>query len=249
MEEPPYSYYKSETQDSTQFLDILLNRIKDVGEIIVYEQESHFRGTFLGKELPLGITLVTPREKQTTASDGSTIEVKLHQDMSILDDAPPYTFLMGIQEHPKKDVYTYIVSNQDLYDRLSPDVQKCLQEPKFTQNKPTSYSNETEFVPFDRPLLVMDKEKGPIFKLRSTDSDEIQPVDEFAQNCYNELKKQRDYVAEHLSKKFVLKKGEILVIDNHRTIHTRDIFKAYYDGTDRIILRTYVSDCNKLVDK
>ena len=119
MDELHYRYYQSENQDETQFLDILLNRINDFGEIIVYEQEAHFRGIFLDNELPKGITLVTPRKNQTTASDGSTIEVKLHQDMSILDDAPPYTFLMGIQEHPVKPVYTTIVSNHVLYDLLS----------------------------------------------------------------------------------------------------------------------------------
>jgi hypothetical protein len=243
MENQPFGYYRSENQDETQFLDILLNRINDVGEIIVYEQESHFGGTFLGTELPKGITLVTPREKQTTASDGSTIEVKLHQDMSILDDAPPYTFLMGIQEHPVKPVYTTIVPNQDLYDLLSEDARECLQKPVFKQNKPTSYSKDIHFEPRLRPLLVMDKEKGPIFKLRPTDSDEIQPQGDEAKRCYEELKTKRDYAAEHSKYKVELKKGDILVIYNHLTTHTRDVFEAYYNGTDRIILRTYVSDC------
>ena len=238
-----YDYYPSLTQDSTQFINILQERIKAVGEIIVYEQESHFRGTFLEKDLPLGITLVTPRRNQTTASDGSTIEVKLHQDMSILDDAPLYTFLMGIQNHPKKPVYTTIVSNKVLYDSLSEDARECLQKPIFKQNKPTSYSNDIHFEPRFRPLLVMDKEKGPIFKLRPIDSEEIQPQGDEAIRCYEELKTKRDYAAEHSTWKFELKKGDILLIYNHLTIHTRDSFEANYDDTDRKILRVYVSDC------
>jgi len=247
MDELHYRYYKSENQDETQFLDILLNRINDFGEIIVYEQEAHFQGNFLDNELPKGITLVTPRKNQTTASDGSTIEVKLHQDMSILDDAPPYTFLMGIQEHPVKPVYTTIVPNHVLYDLLSEDVRECLQKPLFKQNKPTSYSKDIHFEPRLRPLLVMDIEKGPIFKLRPIDSEEIQPQGDKAIRCYEELKTKRDYAAEHSKIKVELKKGDILVIYNLLTTHTRDVFEAYHNGTDRIILRTYVSDCNNLV--
>ena len=60
-----YHYYPSTTQDSTKLVDILLERISEFGEIIVYEEESHFRGIFLDKRLPLGITLVTPKNKQT----------------------------------------------------------------------------------------------------------------------------------------------------------------------------------------
>jgi len=238
---PFHYYYPNTTQDSTKLVDILLERINEFGEILVYEQESHFREVFLGKELPKGITLVTPRKRQTTASDGSTIEVKLHQDMSILENAPQYTFLMGVQEHPKKKVYTSIVSNRVLYDLLPDDVKQGLQKSIFLQNKPTSYSEDTFFESFPRPLLVMDEEKGPIFKLRPTDSGEIEPLDEEAKYCYGELIKHRDYAAEHLAEKILLLKGDILIIDNHRTVHTRDVFDAYFDGTDRMIFRVYVS--------
>ena len=239
-----YNYYPNTTQDSAKLVDIFLEYINNFGEIIVYEEELHFRGIFLDEELPPGITLVTPRKKQTTASDGSTIAVKLHQDMSILENAPPYSFLMGVREHPNPDidVYTYIVENKDLLDLLPEDVQKGLQESIFLQNKPTSYSEDQSFDPFLRPLLVMDEEKGPIFKLRSTDSDEIQPTTEFGDYCYRELLEKRDYAAANLSQKFLLKKGDILVIDNHRTVHTRDIFPAYFNGTDRMIFRVYVDD-------
>ena len=155
---------------------------------------------------------------------------------------------MGIQEHPTEKVYTYIVSNQKLYDSLSKKTKQGLQEAIYIQNKPTSYSNDTYFKPFLRPLLVIDKEKGPIFKLRATDTDEIEPTKKFGDeyyklgcDCYKELKEKRDLAAATLSEKILLKKGDILVIDNHRTIHTRDTFTAYLDGTDRMILRVYVN--------
>jgi hypothetical protein len=106
------------------------------------------------------------------------------------------------------------------------------------------------FKPFYRPLLVMDIEKGPIFKLRPIDSNEIQPINKLAECCYKELIKQRDSAADHLTEcKIELKKGDILVIDNHLTTHTRDVFEAYDDKPNRIILRAYVSDYNNLVDK
>lgn len=233
-------HYQNLTTNKTNFVDTFLKEINKFGNIITYEQESHFRGSYLGNELPFGITMVTPRKNQTTASDASTQTIKLHQDMSILEIPPPYTFLMGIQEHPDIPVYTRIVSNLDLYQLLSPDVQQCLQKPFFQQNKPKSYSESQHFIPFNRSLLVMVPLKGPMFKLRTTDTDEIQPVNNFSDYCYQQLLQKRDYAEKYLSQKYLLKGGDMLIIDNHRSVHTRDSFPAYFDGTDRIILRAYV---------
>ena len=70
---------------------------------------------------------------------------------------------MGIQEHPYVPVYTRIVSNSDLYQLLSPDVQQCLQKPFFQQNKPKSYSESQHFIPFNRSLLVMEFFKNTFY--------------------------------------------------------------------------------------
>ena len=202
----------STTQDNTKFVDILWERINSVGKIIVYTVESHFRGYVADKELPQGFTLVTPRPNQTTASDGSTIKIKFHQDMSMFEKPPRYTFLMGIQEHPTEKVYTYILSNQKLYDLLSKKCRCGLQQAIFMQNKPTSYSNNTDFEPFLRALLVMVNGR-PMFKIRATDTNEIEPVGDLARACYKELKEKRDFAADpknHLVEIIFIEKGGIL---------------------------------------
>ena len=238
-----YKIYYSQTQDKTKFVDVFLEYIKNFGEIIVYEEESHFRGSLFGKELPPGITLITPKENQTTASDGSTIEVKLHQDMSMLENAPKYTFLMGIQEHPEKDVYTYIVSNQELYNLLTDRCKLCLQKEIFLQNKPSSYPKDRYFEPRNRSLIVMNKKEGPILKLRATDTNEIEPTTIEGKECYQELKEKRDFAAVSLSVKILLNNGKILALDNHRTVHTRDSFVANFgkNQINRMLLRAYVN--------
>lgn len=50
---------------------------------------------------------------------------------------------------------------------------------------------------------------------------------------------------EHLVE-FRLRAGDLLVIDNRRTSHARTRFRAYFDGRDRWLQRTYVVDPDSL---
>ena len=245
-----YHFFQKVTTCDNKLVKEYLRHIKKFGNIISYDQEVHFKQKLFNKDLPTGVTVVTPRKIETSASNGSLIKVKLHQDMSALSDPPLYTFLMGIREHPI-NVYTYVVQNQDLYNLLSEETRNGLQKDIYLQKKPDSYPDNYYFKSFVRPLLVMDKIKGPIFKLRPTDNYEIIPLTDLAKSCYDELLKKRDEITYNpdLFKNFMLKKGDILVINNHKTLHTRDSFNANYDGTDRIVIRSYVNPYDKLFKK
>jgi len=239
-----YVYFPSASNNPGEFPEVFLQYIEKYGNLIAYEEESHFRYDYMGKKLNNGITIVTPKQIQTTASDGSTIKVVLHQDMSIKLRPPDATALMGVQDHPTQEVYTIIVDTKVLYDRLSDEVKECLQEPLFLQKAPDSYTDEQKelFKEYRRPILVME-DGYPMFKLRSTDSDELEPVSPKAKYCYNTLLVARDYVEDQLAKRIIIKKGDIIIMNNHKTLHSRDSFPSFFDrkkNINRMIFRGYL---------
>jgi len=239
-----YIYFPGASQNPEEYPDTFLRYINEYSELIAYEEESHFRYDYLGNTLNEGITIVTPQQMQTTASDGSTIRVVLHQDMSIKLNPPRYVTLMGVQGHPTQEVYTILADTKVLYDRLSEEIRTCLQEPVFLQKAPDSYSDDQKksFDEYRRPLLVM-VDGYPMFKLRSTDSDELVPMSPYAKYCYDTLLVARDYVEEQLATRIMLNPGDILIIDNWRMLHSRDSFPAFFDrkgkNINRMIFRGY----------
>ena len=47
-----------------------------------------------------------------------------------------------------------------------------------------------------------------------------------------------------------LQSGDILIINNHRSVHGRSSFTPNYDGYDRFIIRSFImSNKNKIKDK
>jgi Fe(II)/alpha-ketoglutarate-dependent arginine beta-hydroxylase len=94
--------------------------------------------------------------------------------------------------------------------------------------------NQSHSKPEKVPVLFGDP-KSPYMRLDPYVMDP--PDDDEAQHAFNDMTRAIDASLSEV----VLKPGDILFIDNYRTVHGRQPFKARYDGTDRWLKRINIA--------
>jgi len=77
------------------------------------------------------------------------------------------------------------------------------------------------------------------------DSDLITPLNEKSSSALSEL----DMALRSTMKEILLEPGDLIIIDNRRTSHSRTKFKAYFDGYDRWLQRAFIKQDIDVVRK
>lgn len=134
----------------------------------------------------------------------------------------------------QKGVATSIVLLSEVLDDLTDNDKKLLQEPVFNIKRPASFVGKsvTENVP-----LIMKCEDGSYisrfdYHNIETKSTIHQPIlEKFRQSAIDQNKWISLY----------LKPGQMVTFDNQKTLHTRNGFKANFDGNDRWLIRLFGS--------
>jgi L-asparagine oxygenase len=164
-------------------------------------------------------------------STSSKVELALHTETAFHPYKPDYVLLFCLRGDPNA-VTTY-ANVDDIVKKLDLWVIATLSKKWFTTNIDISFRTKGQ-KDKNIPISVLEKtEDGYNFIYDYTF---VKANDELGRAA---LEKLHEAVSECIQE-VVLETGDLLVIDNNKTIHGRKPFQARYDGTDRWVQRILV---------
>jgi L-asparagine oxygenase len=164
-------------------------------------------------------------------SSSSVTELDLHTETAFHPYPPDYVFLLCLRGDSK--AFTTYANLDVVLKKLSKTTQKVLRQPWFTTRIDESFVLKgQQDKSFDIPILQGDNQNTRIvydkFFMRATSTAGRTALEELNQAIKSSVKK------------VALKSGELMIIDNRKTVHGRLPFTPRYDGTDRWLMRTLV---------
>ena len=208
-----------------------------LGEMISYEAEAE--GQLFQDMVP------NPDLAQTQTSLGSATELELHVEQAFSRWRPDVVSLACLRGDPEAKTYVFHV--KDALKHLTSAERRLLWEPLWTIGVDLSFKmHGQEFVDGDQrgPLPILhaicgddiDNEQnnniGWVF-----DQDLMRGINPSAEDLRLKLIdvyiKHRNYI--------ILKPGDLLWIDNQRAVHGRSPYVPRFDGTDRFLVRSFVT--------
>lgn len=219
---PAQPYFNSPHLETAR-KTLLLNAL-NLGYPISFAQEQS--GALIQNILPVHKT------EYEQISTSSKVQLALHTETAFHPYKPDYVMLLCLRGDPNA-VTTY-ANVEDILNLLDKQVINYLQDRAYTTGVDKSFRLPNKKY---REVVI------PI--LRKIDNNEYKLIyDEDLMKPMNILASMAmDKLAEAISKcvrEVVLKTGDLLIIDNNKTIHGRKPFQARYDGTDRWVQRMLI---------
>ncbi len=218
---PPVPYIEEEKV--SHITKVFIEQAKKYGHPIRYKQEQD--GQLIQNILPVHKT------EYQQISTSSKVDLALHTETAFHPYKPDYVLLLCLRGDPT--AATTYANVDEIVSKLDLWVLAALQKKWFTTNIDISFRTNGE-KDVDIPISVLEKvEDGYNFMYDYTFVKGIDPLSTAALHKLHEA-------VESSIKEIVLETGDLLVIDNNKTIHGRKQFKARYDGTDRWVQRILV---------
>ncbi|MFC6023651.1 TauD/TfdA family dioxygenase [Plantactinospora solaniradicis] len=199
-----------------------------LGHMLAYEAEG------AGRLFQDMVPARTGATSQTSLS--SSVELELHTEQAFSQLRPDYLSLACLRGDP--GAQTYLMTAADLAARLDHAELALLREPRWTTGVDESFRmGGQRFVHGDvrGPMPIMSgSDDDPFIVL---DQDLMHGIDPVAQQLLTRV------IALYpiLRHSHVLDAGEIMVLDNARVVHGRSPFRPRFDGTDRFVVRSFVT--------
>lgn len=211
--------------------EFLLNVASMLGEPVGYEPE-------LGGAIVQNIVPVAGSERQQV-STSSSVTLAWHTETAFHPGAPHYLVLLCRRGDPS--AATRLSSIHDILPLLDEATLEVLRSPRFRTRPDASFLQEAvasagregEFGP---PVAVLSGDGAAIRFV--FDEELMMGTDPEASEALIELAA----AVQHAAVSIVLDDGDLIVIDNHVTVHGRTPFPARYDGADRWLQRSFVVD-------
>ena len=202
---------------------VLLRHAEKYGYPIGYIQEQN--GQIIQNIVPVHKT-----EYQQISTSSKT-ELALHTETAFHPYKPDYVVLFCLRGDPQA-VTTY-ANLSDILKHISPETKNILKSKMFTTGIDLSFRTNGE-EDQQIPTSIIGEADGML--TFTYDATVMKPNDYLARLVLEEL----ELAIQKSIKEIVLKTGDLLVIDNRKTIHGRKPFQARYDGTDRWVQRVLV---------
>jgi L-asparagine oxygenase len=204
-----------------------------LGSMVAYEAEG---GGQLFQDM---VPSAADATSQTSLSSAVELEVHTEQAFSVL--RPDFLSLACLRADPQ--AATYVLPATRLAAALAPHDAALLRKPRWTT------TIDASFLAAGR-MFAEGLERGPLPILSGADEDPfmvldqdlMHGVDDEAQDVLNRV------VDVYLRERgaYALAEGDIAILDNLRTAHGRSPFRARFDGTDRFVVRSFVTrDLNR----
>lgn len=196
-----------------------------LGHLVGYRAESD--GALIQNLFPL------PADVCSQTSTGSRAELECHSEQAFnLRTRPDYLGLACLRG--ARDAATFLLSACELQSAFTAEEIELLREPAF-------------YTRIDESFLrggAPDEIRGPVPVLSGTLEDPSVTYDQdlmFATSPAHRRVLQRvSTVWQERRQEVVLAPGQLLIVDNSRSIHGRSSFEPRFDGTDRWLLRLQV---------
>jgi alpha-ketoglutarate-dependent taurine dioxygenase len=166
-------------------------------------------------------------------STSSAVTLEWHTETAFHPHKPRYLLLLCLRGDP--DARTLLTSIVHVLDALDDDAVRTLQSSRFRTRPDASFlSHDVADAALGPPQPVITRgEPVPSF---TYDEDLMIGIDDESQAALELL---GDVVRAHASS-IALDSGDLLVVDNLRTVHARSAFRARFDGDDRWLQRAFV---------
>jgi L-asparagine oxygenase len=199
-----------------------------LGSMVAYEAEG---GGQLFQDM---VPSAAAASSQTSLS--SAVELEVHTEQAFSDLRPDYLSLACLRGDPH--AATYVLPASRLAAALAPHDAALLRKPRWTTTIDTSFLEAGR-------LFADGLERGPMPILYGADEDPfmildqdlMRGVDDEAQDVLNRVIDV--YLRERSA--YTLNEGDVAVLDNRRTAHGRSPFRARFDGTDRFVVRSFIT--------
>ena len=210
-------------KDLEQSREILLAYGKEYGHPVSYIQEQD--GQLIQNIVPVHKT------EYQQISTSSKNDLKLHTELAFHPYKPSYIMLLCLRGDPA--AATTYAEVHDIVERLSGSTIDTLREPLFITSLDESFRTNGE------PDTVI------LTPILSTTSDGIAMIYDadlmlgttieaaFALNFMHKA-------IVDCTRNIILETGDLLIIDNSKTVHGRKAFQPRYDGTDRWVQRLLI---------
>lgn len=164
-------------------------------------------------------------------STSSKVELEMHTETAFHPYKPDYVMLFCLRGDPNA-VTTY-ANLFEILKTLEPNTRKVLKKKIFTTNVDISFRLNGE-QDQQIPISIVGEKDGML--TLTYDSYYVRGINEEANNALVSLRS----AIKQCTIDIVLQSGDLLVIDNNKTIHGRREFQPRYDGTDRWVQRVLV---------
>jgi len=201
-----------------------------LGEMIAYEAEAE--GRLFQDMVP------NPDLAETQTSLGSATELELHVEQAFSRWRPDVVSLACLRGDPGAKTYVFHV--REALKHLTQAERRFMWEPLWTMGVDLSFKMHNNAEPF-----VEGDERGPMPILSGNDDDVGWRFDQDLMRgitpAAEDLRlKLIDIYVKHRTS-VILKPGDLLWIDNQRAVHGRSPYVPRFDGTDRFLVRSFVT--------
>lgn len=169
-----------------------------------------------------------PGQEDEPTGECSRAKLRMHTDGVSHPMPPDFVILWCHRGHHK--VATRIASARALTRELPPEIVMRLAQPVFQHERDYEFGELGGQLASPEAKAILEADHIDV------DVDFVHPPDTSDQQVLDCLEE----TAERIGQAVVLAPGDLLVIDNRRSIHGRDAFMAQYDGADRWLQAAYV---------
>ena len=191
-----------------------------VGEMVAYEAEAH--GHLFQDMVPNKLL------KDSQTSLGSNTELELHTEQAFSDVKPDYLSLACLKGDMHAKTYylhlNYILKNISIEER------------ELLENKLWNIGVDLSFVMNG----CSSEERGPLSIIQNNQLVFDQDLMKGTTLQANELIKKIIDIYYKNREHYILKTGDLLILNNNKLVHGRSDFQAKFDGTDRFIIRSFI---------
>lgn len=214
--------------EKTEYAKIIALFNQYLGNMIAYEGEGYGR---LFQDMVPNKSL---SDSQTSLGSNTELEIHTEQAFSKLR---PDVLVLGCLRGDA-NAATYILPVNTLLDHLTESQIESLRKPLWKIGVDLSFRmSQTGFIEGEC--------RGPIPILYGSNEDPLLVFDQDLMTGIHEEAEALKQVMIDLYYKYryayVMQPGEIVFIDNQRAVHGRSPFTPRYDGTDRFIIRSFVT--------
>jgi L-asparagine oxygenase len=216
----------TKTGEKTLLAKIQALFLQYISEMIAYEAEGYGR---LFQDI---VPIKSMATEQTSV--GSNIELEVHVEQAFSNLRPDIISLGCIKGD--LDALTYILPVNKIIENLNKDENKLLFKPLWKTEVDLSFKlNGNQFIEGDI--------RGPLAILNGSIEDPFLIFDQDLMfGLSNESNKMIKKIIDiYYQNRIIqnLKPGELILIDNKRSIHGRSPFYPKYDGNDRLLVRAF----------
>jgi L-asparagine oxygenase len=194
--------------------------------------------SFLSEKDGVIIHSISPVQgrEEATANDGSRSDFKAHVECAYFELRPDFLLLLCLRPDLERKAGTLVADIRSALRYLSQFDRAMLRQPLFQIQAPLSFVKGLGGQPWSEPRpVITGPELAPEVCLNLNGMRAVTPGAQKSLDLLREALESPSVV-----ESVVLEAGDLLVVDNRKSVHGRNPFMARYDGLDRWLQRVYV---------